>query len=162
MLERLGVSIHQMSVTGLIVALGLLVDAGIVMTDEIAKRLGAGLDRPAAVGGAVRRLAVPLLASTVTTILAFTPMALLPGPAGDFVGAIALSVIVMLIASLVLALTVTPALAGMLLPDCESDAPTAVVARRYRGGVVTSCSMRRSGSACASGAIAIAVRWPCP
>lgn len=136
-LERLGVSIHQMSVTGLIVALGLLVDAGIVMTDEIAKRLGAGLDRPAAVGGAVRRLAVPLLASTVTTILAFTPMALLPGPAGDFVGAIALSVIVMLIASLVLALTVTPALAGMLLPDAKAMHQPRWWRDGIRGGAVT-------------------------
>lgn len=116
-LEKLGVTIHQMSVTGLIVALGLLVDAAIVTTDEIRRRLQDGVDRSAAIGGAVRRLAVPLAASTVTTVLAFVPMAALPGPAGDFVGAIALSVIVMLFSSLVLALTVTPAIAGFLLPD---------------------------------------------
>ncbi|MGP1397085.1 MAG: efflux RND transporter permease subunit [Inquilinaceae bacterium] len=119
-LQTLGVSIHQMSVTGLIVALGLLVDAAIVMTDEIRKRLAAGQDRPTAVGDAVRRLAMPLLASTVTTVLAFLPMALLPGPAGDFVGSIAIAVIVMLIMSLLLAVTITPALAGWLLPDPTS------------------------------------------
>ncbi|MEM6421354.1 MAG: efflux RND transporter permease subunit, partial [Pseudomonadota bacterium] len=119
-LEKLGVTIHQMSVTGLIVALGLLVDAAIVTTDEIRRRLQAGDPRLEAVGGAVRRLAVPLAASTVTTVLAFVPMAALPGPAGDFVGAIALSVIVMLFASLLLALTVTPAIAGRLLPDGEA------------------------------------------
>ncbi len=111
----LGVSIHQMSVTGLIVALGLLVDAAIVMVDEIRKRLSAGLSPREAVGGSVERLAGPLLASTLTTALAFTPMALLPGPAGDFVGAIAIAVIVMLFWSFALALTVTPALAGWLL-----------------------------------------------
>ncbi len=115
-LEKLGVPIHQMSVTGLIVALGLLVDAAIVMTDEIRKRLVGGMATEEAVGQSVRRLTVPLLASTVTTVLAFLPMALLPGPAGDFVGSIATAVIVMLIASLVLALTITPALAGFLLP----------------------------------------------
>lgn len=120
-LERAGISIHQMSVTGLVVALGLLVDAGIVMTDEIRKRIGAGMTRTHAVGKSVRRLGVPLLASTVTTVLAFMPMALLPGPAGDFVGAIAVSVIVMLTASLALALTVTPALAGLLLADASSE-----------------------------------------
>ncbi|MEM9148693.1 MAG: efflux RND transporter permease subunit [Pseudomonadota bacterium] len=114
-LEKLGVTIHQMSVTGLIVALGLLVDAAIVMTDEIRKRLVAGTERLVAVGQAVHRLAIPLAASTVTTVLAFVPMAALPGPAGDFVGAIALSVIVMLVASLGLALTVAPAIAGRLL-----------------------------------------------
>ncbi|MFM2044540.1 MAG: hypothetical protein RLY86_3116 [Pseudomonadota bacterium] len=110
-----GLVIHQMSVTGLIVALGLLVDAAIVMVDQIRQRLAAGEDRRAAVGAAVRRLAMPLLASTVTTVLAFLPMAMLPGPAGDFVGSIALAVIIMLFASLLLAVTVTPALSGWML-----------------------------------------------
>lgn len=115
-LQKLGVPIHQMSVTGLIVALGLLVDASIVMTDEIRRKLEAGRERLAAVAEASRRLAVPLAASTATTVFAFMPMALLPGPAGDFVGAIATAVIVMLISSFALALTLTPALAGFLLP----------------------------------------------
>ena len=116
-LGSLGVPIHQMSVTGLIVALGLLVDGAIVMTDEVRQRLARGLARAEAVAGSVRRLAVPLLASTATTVLAFMPMALLPGPAGDFVGSIALAVIVMLIVAFVLALGMTSALAGWLVPD---------------------------------------------
>lgn len=115
-LQKLGVPIHQMSVTGLIVALGLLVDASIVMTDEIRRKLESGMSRLGAVNEASRRLAVPLAASTATTVFAFMPMALLPGPAGDFVGAIAIAVIVMLISSFALALTLTPALAGFLLP----------------------------------------------
>lgn len=111
-LNALAVPIHQMSVTGLIVALGLLVDAAIVMTDEVGKRLQAGLSRLAAVSGAVRRLTMPLAASTLTTVLSFMPLLLLPGPAGDFVGSIAIAVIVMLIWSLIIAVTLTPALAG--------------------------------------------------
>ncbi|MEO0822260.1 MAG: efflux RND transporter permease subunit, partial [Pseudomonadota bacterium] len=130
-LERLGVVIHQMSVTGLVVALGLLVDAAIVMTDEIRKRLEAGETRLEAVRGSVGRLAAPLAASTATTVLAFWPMAALPGPAGDFVGAIAISVIVMLVASLVLALTVAPAIAGRLLPAGRAGAER----RIWRDGV---------------------------
>ena len=118
-LQMIGVTVHQMSVTGLVVALGLLVDAAIVMTDQIRQRLAKGQARIEAVAGAVRRLAVPLLASTVTTILAFLPMALLPGPAGDFVGSIAISVIVMLSISFLLAITITPALAGWALPDSD-------------------------------------------
>ncbi len=116
-MNMIGLPIHQMSVTGLIVALGLLVDAAIVMTDEIRRRLQDGMERLAAVRDAVRRLAAPLLASTVTTALAFTPMILLPGPAGDFVGAIAIAVVLMLVWSLFVALTVTPAIAGWVLPD---------------------------------------------
>lgn len=112
----IGLPIHQMSVTGLIVALGLLVDAAIVMVDEIRQRLRNGYGREGAVGDATKRLAAPLLASTVTTALSFTPMILLPGPAGDFVGSIAIAVVLMLVWSLVVALTVTPALAGWMLP----------------------------------------------
>ena len=116
-MNMIGLPIHQMSVTGLIVALGLLVDAAIVMTDEIRRRLQDGMARAAAVSDAVRRLAAPLLASTVTTALAFMPMILLPGPSGDFVGAIAIAVVLMLFWSLFVALTVTPAIAGWVLPD---------------------------------------------
>ncbi|MEN0041448.1 MAG: efflux RND transporter permease subunit [Pseudomonadota bacterium] len=112
----LGIAIHQMSVTGLIVALGLLVDAGIVMTDEVAKRIRQGLDRLDAVAQSVGRLTAPLFASTVTTALAFTPMILLPGPAGDFVGSIAMAVVIMLSWSFVIAVTVTPAVAGWIMP----------------------------------------------
>lgn len=120
-LQFMGMAIHQMSVTGLIVALGLLVDAAIVMTDEIRRRLTGGRPRLESVEAAVKRLAAPLLASTVTTVLAFMPMILLPGPAGDFVGSIAISVVVMLLSSFLLALTITPALAGWMLPKYRAD-----------------------------------------
>ena len=109
-----GMTIHQMSVTGLIVSLGLLVDSAIVMTDEIQKRMGV-MAKDEAIRDSVKRLVIPLSSSTLTTILAFMPMALLPGPSGDFVGSIAYSVIIMLSASLVLSLTVTPAIAGHVL-----------------------------------------------
>ena len=139
-----GIPIHQMSVTGLIVALGLLVDAGIVMVDDIRRRLSAGAERRAAVSDAIKRLTGPLLASTVTTALAFMPMILLPGPAGDFVGAIALAVVIMLVASLALALTVTPALAGWMLPSAKHTAgksASAESAKSKRTGLFMS-SMR--------------------
>ncbi|WP_415403930.1 efflux RND transporter permease subunit [Tateyamaria sp. SN3-11] len=112
----IGLAIHQMSVTGLIVALGLLVDAGIVMTDEVGQRLEKGVSRIKAAGQSVKRLFAPLLASTVTTALSFTPLILLPGPAGDFVGSIAIAVVIMLGWSFVVAITLTPAIAGRLLP----------------------------------------------
>jgi multidrug efflux pump subunit AcrB len=116
------VPIHQMSLTGLVVALGLLVDGSIVMTDEVRKRLIEGLKPIDAMTGAVSRLRVPLVASTLTTVLTFLPMAILEGPAGDFLGSIAISVIVMLVSSMVLALTLTPVLAARLLPDGLSAA----------------------------------------
>ena len=120
-LSALGVAIQQMSLTGMIVALGLLVDAAIVMTDEIRRRLADGARRLEAVRSSVRRLFAPLLASTLTTALAFMPMVLLPGPPGDFVGSIAVAVIVMLGWSFALAISVTAALAGWLLPAAADE-----------------------------------------
>jgi multidrug efflux pump subunit AcrB len=123
-MNAISLPIHQMSVTGMIVALGLLVDAGIVMTDEIARRLRDGSTRERAVSDAVRRLAMPLFASTATTALSFTPMILLPGPAGDFVGSIALAVVIMLGWSFMVAVTLTPAIAGWILPGKAQDGLT--------------------------------------
>ena len=115
-MERTGLALQQMSVSGLIVALGLLVDGSIVMTDEIRKRLLQGHSPIESIGGSVNRLRVPLISSALTTIFAFMPMAIAPGPAGDFIGSIALAVIIMLAASTLLALIITPVLAAWLLP----------------------------------------------
>lgn len=113
---QIALPIHQMSVTGLVVALGLLVDGSIVMTDEVRKRLVKGEAPLDAIAGSVSRMRIPLLSSTATTILAFVPMVVLPGPAGDFLGSIAKAVVIMLGSSLVLALVITPVLAARLLP----------------------------------------------
>ncbi|MEM7441874.1 MAG: efflux RND transporter permease subunit [Pseudomonadota bacterium] len=115
LLQAFGVPLHQMSVTGLIVALGLIVDSAIVMTDRIRSRLENGAKPVEAMGEAVRHLWLPLLASTVTTVLAFMPMVLLPGAPGDFVSTIAIAVIAALASSWLLAITVTPAITGFAL-----------------------------------------------
>jgi len=110
-LALVGQQIHQMTVFGLIVAVGLLIDNAIVVVDECARRLRSGLTPRAALIAAVDHLAGPLLASTLTTVLAFMPILLLPGNVGDFVGPIAISVILALVASLAIALTVIAVLA---------------------------------------------------
>ena len=124
-LYYVGVPIHQMSITGLIVALGLVVDANIVMVDEIMRRIAQGQSRAVAVGGSIRRLAAPLLASTLTTGFAFTPMLLLPGAPGDFISTIAVAVILMLGWSFVIALIIASGLAGWILrrPQKEDAKP---------------------------------------
>ncbi|MEO0407081.1 MAG: efflux RND transporter permease subunit [Cyanobacteria bacterium P01_A01_bin.135] len=109
------VPIHQMSVTGLIIALGLLIDNAIVVVDEIQMELRHGEDPLAAASKTVNYLKVPLLASTITTVMTFLPIYLLPGSAGEFVGSIALSVILALVSSLAISLTAIAALAARLL-----------------------------------------------
>jgi len=119
-LRFLGIPIHQMSVTGLIIALGLLIDNAIVVVDEVRSKLHSGMAPEDAVISTVRHLAVPLLGSTLTTVLAFAPIAFMPGPAGEFVGSIAISVILAICSSFFLAMTVIPAIAA-LFADRNED-----------------------------------------
>ncbi|MDM4014468.1 efflux RND transporter permease subunit [Roseiconus lacunae] len=111
-LRVLEIPIHQMSVTGLIIALGLLIDNAIVAVDEVTAAIKSGKSRIRAVGEMVRHLALPLTGSTVTTMLAFAPLAMMPGNAGEFVGSIAVSVILAITASLFFALTIIPVFAA--------------------------------------------------
>jgi len=115
-----GVPIHQMSVTGLIIALGLLIDNAIVVVDEIQMELQHGATPLHAVTKTVKYLRAPLFASTLTTVMTFLPIYLLPGGSGEFVGAIALSVILALVSSLAISLTVIASLAGRMLGNSRS------------------------------------------
>ncbi|MEO0836821.1 MAG: efflux RND transporter permease subunit, partial [Cyanobacteria bacterium J06642_3] len=110
----MGIPLHQMSITGLIVALGILIDNAIVMVDEVTSHLRDNVKPIDAIKNSIKHLAIPLLSSTITTVLAFLPIALLPGPTGEFVGTIAISVILAISSSLFLALAVMPTLTAKL------------------------------------------------
>lgn len=117
--------IHQMSIFGIIIAIGLLIDNAIVITDEIRLNLlDQTLSRIQALQKSIKHLFSPLLASTLTTILGFMPIFLLTGNIGDFIGPIAISVVMALIGSLAISLTIIAALAARYLPRiAEPDAP---------------------------------------
>ena len=110
----LDIPLHQMSITGLIVALGILIDNAIIMADEVQNNLRQGSQAKAAISSSIKTLAIPLLSSTLTTIFAFLPIALLPGSVGEFVGTIAITVIVAVSCSLFISLTIIPALTAKL------------------------------------------------
>ena len=110
----LNIPLHQMSITGLIVALGILIDNAIVMVDEVLGELRQGVKAKAAINHSIQNLAIPLLSSTLTTVLAFLPIALLPGSTGEFVGTIAITVIVAVCSSLFISLTIIPTFSAKL------------------------------------------------
>ena len=110
----LEIPLHQMSVTGLVIALGLLIDNAIIVVDEIQNRLQQGCKPPQAISQGICYLAIPLSASILTTVLTFMPIALLPGGAGELVGSIGISVILALFSSLFVSLTIVPALIGRI------------------------------------------------
>ncbi|KPZ69973.1 Toluene efflux pump membrane transporter TtgE [Shewanella sp. P1-14-1] len=117
-----GLPIHQMSVTGLVVALGIMVDNAIVIVDAIAQRRKQGLTKLEAVSKTLHHLWLPLAGSTITTMLAFAPIVLMPGAAGEFVGGIAISVMFALLGSYLISHTIIAGLAGRFSQDNESMA----------------------------------------
>ena len=136
--KPLGMEIHQMSIIGIIVALGLMVDNAIVMTNALRERFLQGDSALAATRDALRHLAVPLLASTLTTILAFMPIVLMPGPAGEFVGPLAMAVMVALVSSYLISLLLVPALSPMLLAKVAAKPPAPrdnIMKRAFRGTI---------------------------
>jgi len=111
-MQIIGLPLHQMSVTGLIIALGLLIDNAIVIVDDYKLRVQRGVAIPAAIRTSIRHLLVPLGASTATTVLAFMPIALAGGGVGDFTGSLGITVSLAVCSSFLLALTVVPVIAG--------------------------------------------------
>ncbi|MDX1281488.1 efflux RND transporter permease subunit [Shewanella colwelliana] len=111
-MKYIGLPIHQMSVTGLVVALGIMVDNAIVIVDAIAQRRQQGIDKLTAVADTLKHLWLPLAGSTITTMLAFAPIVLMPGAAGEFVGGIAISVMFALLGSYLISHTLIAGLAG--------------------------------------------------
>ena len=108
-----GLYFQQMSVTGLIISLGLLIDNPIVSVEFFQSLRKRGVSVIEAVSQTGQHLWVPLLASSATTAFAFLPIAISAGPTSEFVGSMAVMVIFSLIASLGLALTIVLALAGV-------------------------------------------------
>ncbi len=110
-----GIPIHQISITGLIIAMGLMIDNAIVVVDEVDKFLQKGCPAVEAVRHSVSFLSVPLLGATLTTVFSFGPIALMPGPSGEFVGSIAIVAIIAVATSYLLGLTVIASVAGLVL-----------------------------------------------
>ena len=113
-MNLLGIPLHQMSVTGLIISLGLLIDNAIVVVEDYKLNRSRGSEIAGAIGASLAHLRIPLAASTATTVFAFLTIAMAPGGVGDFTGTIGLSVVLAVTSSYLLAMSVVPAIAGFL------------------------------------------------
>ena len=107
-LHVFGGSINLMSMGGLAVAIGLVIDDAVVVVENIHRRASEGAD---SVVDAVSQLMAPLTSSTLTTVVVFAPLGLLSGVAGQFFRALSLTLSVAVLLSLGLSVTVVPLLA---------------------------------------------------
>ncbi|MBK6704927.1 MAG: efflux RND transporter permease subunit [Caulobacteraceae bacterium] len=119
-IQELGYSLNQLSIAGFVLALGLLVDDSIVVTENIARHLRQGMSpREAAIAG-VSEINIAVIGCTATLLLAFVPLMALPEGAGAFVRSLPVAVVTTIIASLFVALTIIPFLASRFLPRSDS------------------------------------------
>jgi multidrug efflux pump subunit AcrB len=118
-LAALGFTLNELSISGFIIALGLLVDDSIVVTENIARHLREGKDRETAALDGTRQVAVAVLGCTCVLLFAFLPLAFLPEAAGSFVRSLPVAVLGTVAASLVVAVTIVPFLASRLLQENE-------------------------------------------
>ena len=110
------IALHRVSIAAVIVALGLLVDNGVVIAEDIHRRIEAGARRFDAALATPRSLAVPLLTSSLTTVLAFLPLMLISDSTGEFLRSLGQVLAIALLTSWVLSISITPALCYWLLP----------------------------------------------
>ena len=111
----LGIAIEQVSIAAIIIALGLLVDNGVVMVEDIMSRIDLGAPAKDAALAAGQQYAFPLLVSSVTTVAAFLPLFLLSGASGEYAFSLAAVVALTLTGSWIAALYILPAVTVWLL-----------------------------------------------
>ncbi len=117
LLNLMGISLNQLSIVGLVVALGLLVDDSIVVVENIERWMREGHSRIEATLKATKQIGVAVVGCTFTLIIAFIPLVFLPEGAGDFIRGLPLAVIMAVLASMVVSLTVIPFLSSRILKD---------------------------------------------
>lgn len=124
------IPLHRISIAAIIIALGLLVDNGVVIAEDVKRRIDTGSERLEAALAASRTLAIPLLTSSLTTILAFLPLMLAQDATGEFLRALSQVIILALLSSWLLAITVTPLLCYWFLPSGRPIAAAEAVPAR--------------------------------
>ena len=107
--------LQQMTIAGLVIALGLLVDNAIVVTENISRFIKQGYSHSEAASKGTAQIAWPVVSSTITTVLAFIPMMMIGDVTGDFIRSMPVSVVITLLVSLFISLTLTPYLSSRFL-----------------------------------------------
>ncbi|WP_298916956.1 efflux RND transporter permease subunit [uncultured Algimonas sp.] len=109
-MSLMGIPLQRMSLATIVLSLGLLVDNGIVVAEHFQRRIGEGSERKAAIRETSEKFALPLLLSSLTTMVFFLPLALAPHDAGEYTLSISQVIVIALGVSWIIAFTLTPIL----------------------------------------------------
>jgi len=136
-----GQTFNLMTFGAMAIAIGLVIDNAVVVTENIVRHLHLNPDRNVAVRKAVAEIIWPVISSTITTVVVFLPLRLLQGVPGQFFAALSLTLTIAVMVSLVLALTIIPLLSAQYVTAADADGGDADGAGgpsvgRHGGGVM--------------------------
>lgn len=127
LLDASGMTLNTLSLTGFIIALGLIVDNAIVVMENVDRMRDKGLDKVTASRVGTNQVAPAILAATLTTIAAFLPLVLMPGVMGSMIRVLPLTVIFTIAASLIMSLSITPTFCSIFLPKFKNKKKLKVI-----------------------------------
>ncbi|KAA9037153.1 efflux RND transporter permease subunit [Ginsengibacter hankyongi] len=138
-LNVFGFSLNQLTIVGLVVALGLLVDDSIVVVENIERWLRDGYSKKEAAIKATQQITPAVIGCTAMLAISFLPMLFLPGGPGEFIRGLPMAVICSVLASMIVSLTVVPFLGSRVLRD-HIDPEGNVFLRALKKGISTTYS----------------------
>lgn len=110
-MRLMGIKLHQVSVASMIIAIGMLVDNAIVITESIKCKVEEGIEPIKGTILGTKEVMLPVLTSTLTTVFAFSPLLFIPSIAGDYIKSVPQVIIIALSASYLVSITLMPCLA---------------------------------------------------
>jgi len=132
-MQFIGQTFNLMTLGAMAIAIGLVIDDAVVITENIARHLALTPDRTHAIREAVEELIWPVTTSTITTVVVFLPLGLLEGVEGQFFVALSVTLTVAVLVSLVLALTIIPLLSEQFVRVADAEPQPAAAERGRRG-----------------------------
>ncbi|MDQ2667261.1 MAG: efflux RND transporter permease subunit [Gemmatimonadota bacterium] len=114
-MSLVGQTFNLMTLGAMAIAIGIVIDDAVVISENIVRHLGFTPDRDRAIREAVQELIIPVTTSTITTVVVFLPLRLLQGVVGQFFAALSITLTIAVLISLVLAVTIIPLLAEAFL-----------------------------------------------
>jgi len=132
-LYLLGFSLNTLSLFGLVLAIGIVVDDAIVVVENVERNIEEGLSPLAAAHQAMREVSGPIIAIALVLCAVFVPMAFLSGVTGQFYKQFAVTIAISTVISAINSLTLSPALAALLLKPhgAKKDVPTRIIDRLF-------------------------------
>lgn len=157
----IGQTFNLMTLGAMAIAIGLVIDDAVVITENIVRHARLNPDRKAAIHDAVQELIWPVTTSTITTVVVFLPLGLLTGVEGQFFHALSITLTIAVLVSLVIALTIIPLLSEQFVTahDVETDVEATAPRRGFLARVGSAVDSLSERYALALGRVLHNVRW---